>query len=417
MRVVLLTIGSRGDVQPFVVLGAELRERGHEAVLVSGADFKGMAEQAGIGFQALDTIGTDHATSVLTDPKVRAALLKGPSLYRMAAAAPRPSRADRQALTDEMVAAAEGADMIVNTTLTRIGALTKPTVPWCSVASWPITGTAAWPALGMPALPLGGGYNRLTHRATGALEWLLYRPEVNAGRTAAGVPPLGLRSPFRDDGVLRPILYQFSPHVFAPPADWPARCHVTGYWSDDVRWDQPAELTDFVEGGPPPLVAAFGSAWLVGGRRLLDASVAAAVETGRRLVVVGGPVDGLPDHVDAIRTEGADFTWLLPRAAAVLHHGGQGTTAAVVSAGVPQVIVPTYADQPVWAARMAALGVAAPPVAYSRLTAGALAAAVRAAVDDPSVAARAAALATAVRGDRGVREAADVIEAYAATAR
>lgn len=417
MRIALLTIGSRGDVQPFVVLGAELRERGHEPVLVSGADFKGMAEQAGIGFQALDMIGTDHATSVLTDPKVRAALRKGPSLYRMAAAAPRPTRADRQALTDEMVAAAEGADMIVNTTLTRIGALTHSTAPWCSVASWPITPTAAWPALGTPGLPLGGRYNRFTHQATRALEWLLYRPEVNAGRTAVGLSKFGFTSPFRDDGVLRPILYQFSPHVFAPPPDWPARCHVTGYWSDDVRWDQPAELTEFVERGDPPLVAAFGSAWLVGESRLLATSVAAAAETGRRLVVVGGPVDGLPDHVDAIRSKGADFTWLLPRAAAVLHHGGQGTTAAVVSAGVPQVIVPTYADQPMWAARMTALGVAVPPVPYSRLTAGALAAAVRAAVDDPAVADRARALAATVRGDRGVREAADVIESYVATGR
>ncbi|MFD9734931.1 glycosyltransferase [Umezawaea sp. NPDC059074] len=417
MRIALLTIGSRGDVQPFVVLGAELRGRGHEPVLVSGADFRGMAERAGIGFRALDTIGTDHATSVLTDPGVRAALRKGPSLYRMAAAVPRPPRADRRALTDELVAATEGVDMIVNTTLTRIGALTRSTAPWCSVASWPITATATWPAMGAPALPLGGRYNRLTHQASSALEWLLYRPEVNAGRAAAGLPKFGLGSPFRDDGVVRPILYQFSPHVFPPPPDWPARCHVTGYWSDDVRWDQPAELTEFVERGEPPLVAAFGSAWLVGGETLLAASVAAAAETGRRLVVVGGPVGDLPDHVDAIRSESADFTWLLPRAAAVLHHGGQGTTAAVVSAGVPQVIVPTYADQPMWAARMAALGVAAPPVPYSRLTASSLAAAVRAAVDDPAIADRAFALAGAVRGDRGVREAADVVESYAATGR
>ncbi|MGM1065140.1 glycosyltransferase [Saccharothrix sp. Mg75] len=332
----------------------------------------------------------------------------------MALAAPRPDAAGRRAVTEELVAAAEGADLVVNTTLTRIGALVRPSAPWCSVASWPTTATAAWPALGAPALPLGGWYNRATHRATGALEWLLYRHEVNAGRTSAGLPGLGLRSPFRDDGVVRPILYQFSPHVVPRPADWPAHCHVTGYWSDDVRWEQPDALTGFVEGGDPPLVAAFGSSWLVGGSALLAASVTAAVETGRRLVVVGGPDEELPGHVDAIRTDTADFAWLLPRAAAVLHHGGGGTTAAVVAAGVPQVVVPCYADQPVWAGRMAALGVAAPPVPYSRLTGRALAAAVRAAVDDPAVARRAAALARAVRGDRGVRHAADVVEAYAA---
>lgn len=415
MRIVLLTIGSRGDVQPFVVLGVELKARGHEVVLAAGAEFRSMADRAGLGFRALEALPAGYADSVLRDPKVRAALRRGPSMYRMAMAAPRLTGAQQQALIDEMVAAGEGADMVVNTTLTRIGALGRPDVPWCSVASWPVTETAAWPALGAPELSLGGGYNRFTHRAMGALEWLVYRSSVNRGRTAAGLPRLGLRSPFRDDGVTRPLLYQFSPHVVAPPADWPEHCHITGYWSDNARWDNPAEVTEFVERGDPPLVATFGSSWAVDGPGLLAASVAAAAATGHRLLVVGGPDGPLPAGVEAIRTESADFVWLLPRAAAVLHHGGQGTTAAVVSAGVPQVVVPCYADQPVWASRMATLGVAPPPVPFSRLTGDRLAAAVRTAVDDPAIATRAAALAAAVRADRGVAAAADVIEKHAVT--
>ncbi|MEH0415500.1 glycosyltransferase [Streptomyces scabiei] len=127
MRIVLLTIGSRGDVQPFVVLGVELKARGHEVVLAAGAEFKSLADRAGLGFRALEALPAGYADSVLRDPKVQAALRRGPSMYRMAMAAPRLTGAQQQALIDEMVAAGEGADMVVNTTLTRIGALGRRT--------------------------------------------------------------------------------------------------------------------------------------------------------------------------------------------------------------------------------------------------------------------------------------------------
>jgi len=413
MRIALLTIGSRGDVQPFVVLGTTLRARGHDVLLATGPEFKGMAEKAGLEFRQLDSFGGGFANTILTSPKVQAALRRGPSIYRMVLAAPWPSPAERQTLTEEMVASAEGADLIVNTGLTRIGALARPGVPWCSVASWPTTATAAWPALGAPALPFGSGYNRFTHRISGAMEWLMYRSSVNEARTPVGLPKVGFRSPFRDDGRSRPILYPFSPRVFAPPPDWPPHCHITGYWSDGARWDQRPELTTFVEHGSPPLVATFGSAWLPCGTDLLKATMEAARATGHRLVIIGGPRAELPDDVDLIRSETADFAWLMPRAAAVLHHGGQGTTAAVVSAGTPQVVVPCHSDQPLWARRMTLLGVAAPEVPYAKLTSQRLADAVRTATGDPGIAARAAALADAVRGERGVEKAADIVEAYA----
>ncbi|ATL68228.1 glycosyltransferase [Nocardia terpenica] len=414
MRIALSTIGSRGDVQPFVLLGSALRARGHDVWVATGAEFETLVKQADLGFRQLGSFGDGYASEVLTHPKVQEALRRGPSIYRMAMAAPRPSAAEQQAFTDAMVSSADGADLVVNTTLTRIGALARPGVPWCSVSAWPVTETAAWPALGAPDLALGGMYNRFTHRAMGTLEWLVYRASVNRARRAVGLPTAGLRSPFRDDGHTRPILYQFSPHVFAPPPDWPEHCHVTGYWSDNVRWEQSAELTRFVDGGPAPLVASFGSAWLPCGADLLRATVAAARTTGHRLVIIGGPEADLPGDMDVIRSETADFTWLLPRAAAVLHHGGQGTTAAVVSAGVAQVVVPCFADQPLWARRMQALGVAAPPVPYAGLTGERLAAAVRTAVADAEIATRARSLAEAVRGEQGVETAADVIEAYAA---
>ncbi|WP_327139045.1 glycosyltransferase [Nocardia sp. NBC_01327] len=415
MRIALSTIGSRGDVQPLVLLGSALRARGHDVWLATTPEFEDLARSAGLEFRQLGNIGAGYVDEIMSHPKVQQALRRGPSIYRMAMAAPRPSAAEQLALTEAMVASVEGADLIINSNLTRIGALVRPGVPWCSISAWPITETAAWPALGAPDLPLGGAYNRFTHRAMGALEWLVYRASVNQARRAAGLPRAGFRSPFRDDGRTRPILYQFSPQVIAPPPDWPAQCHVTGYWSDDTHWEQSPELTAFVERGAPPLVAAYGSSWLPCGTDLLRATLDAVAVTGHRMVIIGGPEFEIPDGMDVFRSETADFTWLLPRAAAVLHHGGQGTTAAAVGAGVPQVVVPCYADQPLWARRIHALGVAPAPVPYAGLTGERLAAGVRIATTDTEISARAVKLADAVRGERGVEAAADVVEAYAAS--
>ncbi|MFI1919557.1 glycosyltransferase [Nocardia sp. NPDC020380] len=413
MRIALSTIGSRGDVQPFVLLGSALRARGHDVWLATTPEFENLVQGAGLEFRQLGSFGAGYVEEIMSHPKVQEALRRGPSMYRMAMAAPRPSAAEQLAFTEAMVASAEGADLIINSNLTRIGALAKPGTPWCSVSAWPVTETAAWPALGAPEWPLGGAYNRFTHRAMGTLEWLVYRASVNQARRASGLPRAGFRSPFRDDGRTRPILYQFSPQIFAPPKDWPEQCHVTGYWSDNTRWEQSAELTEFVEHGAPPLVTTFGSSWLPCGTDLLRATLDAVRATGHRMVIIGGPETDIPDDLDVFRSETADFTWLLPRAAAVLHHAGQGTTAAVVSAGVPQVVVPCYADQPLWARRMHTLGVAPAPVPYAGLTGEKLAAAVRIATTDPEIAARAMKLADAVRGDPGVEAAADVVEAYA----
>jgi sterol 3beta-glucosyltransferase len=416
MRIALLAIGSRGDVQPFVVLGRALSARGHDVVLATGHEFEPMAEEAGLKFRKIGDFGAGYADYVLGNSKVQKALRRSPSIHRMVLAAPKPTLAQLRALTDEMVSAAEGADLVVNTTLTRIGVLARPGTPWCSVALWPMNETAEWPALGAPEAPFGGrlraAYNLVTHRFRSTLEWLMYRPLVNMSRKKFGLPKVGFRSPFREDGRTRPILYQFSPHVFSPPADWPAHAHITGYWSDNARWSQPPELQDFVESGAPPLVVTFGSAWLPCGKDLLTATVAAARETGHRLVIIGGPSLETAEKDDIFRSKTADFVWLLPKAAAVLHHGGQGTTAASVSSGVPQVIVPCYADQPLWARRMAALGVAAPPVPYPELTGSRLAQAILRATRDSSIAAKAAALADSARDEDGVEKAVDILEKY-----
>lgn len=429
MRIAPVTIGSRGDVHPFIVLGKELRARSHDVVVATGPEFQPIAEQAGLGFRSLGDGARGFAARILASPPVRAALRVSPPIYRMARAAPRLDAADQETLAMQMAAAGAGADIVVNTHLTRIGTLVDPRAPWCSVSWWPITPTAAWPALNAPDLPLGGVYNRITHQMSAQLEWISYRPIVNRCRQRVGLSPLGLGSPFRELGRTRPLLYPFSPSVFPPPKDWPAQCHVTGDWCEGGAGstrEPPAELTAFVAGGPAPIVATFGSAWIPCGPELLEVVLGAAHRVRRRMVVIGGPAGDLrcPAAVlplscrcpaDVLRVEEADYNWLLPRAAVIVHHGGSGTTSAVIKAGVPQVIVPCHSDQPMWAARMSALGVTPDPVPCSTVTDELLARTLRCALADPTIGAKAAGLSASVSADRGVETACDLLERWAET--
>lgn len=407
--IALVALGSRGDVQPFVALGAALRARGHQVRLATSEEFRPLAADAGLEFRALLS---GSPQDLFADPDFVEVLKKTTSMAKITSAMPKPTVEQREQTLTEILAATRDADLVVNTPHTRAAVLTAPAVHWCSVSAWPITPTVTMPAFGFPALPFGGRYNRLTYRLMAQGEWQFFRAPVRTLRAAEGLPPLGLAAPFRSDDPHRPVLYPFSRHVFPVPADWPESCHVTGYWFWNRNWQPPADLAAFVDDGPPPIAASFGSTWMIGQERSVEALLWAARCTGRRVVVMDGPQDGLP--ADVFRAHDVDYGWLFPRTTAVIHHGGQGTTAAALRAGVPQVVVPSFADQPYWARRIAKLGVAAEPIPFPELTAERLAGALAAVLDDEAVAARARQLSEAVRSERGVESACEVVEQWAA---
>jgi UDP:flavonoid glycosyltransferase YjiC (YdhE family) len=159
---------------------------------------------------------------------------------------------------------------------------------------------------------------------------------------------------------------------------------------------------DFLAAGPPPVVVTFGSMAAGCGHWLRDAVIGAVRESGVRAVVQAGwaQLDVAADERVFPLGEAA-HSWLFPRAGAVVHHGGAGTSGAVFRAGVPSVITPIYADQPLWAARAHALGVGPRPIPFTRLNAENLAAAMRSAMTEPSYRTSADRLAKAVRRDSG----------------
>jgi UDP:flavonoid glycosyltransferase YjiC (YdhE family) len=413
MHVVLLSVGSRGDVQPFVALGVGLKARGHEVTLAAPAALRPLVERAGLAYR----LAPGDPDGFFRMPEVIDALQRSPSFKNMLKGMPKAPESYEQQVVDAIHDAAEGADLIVNAPLTLAAAYGRPPAPWASVSWWPNGSTSAFPAVESGQRRLGlltPLYNRYTHRRAARDEWNWRRREVDGYRTRLGLPPFGAKSPFPRLGHERPYLFPFSPSVLPKPSDWPEYSQVTGYWFWDQTGERPAELQAFLAEGKPPVALTFGSTWpLHRQERVLEFTLKAVRNAGRRLIMVGGPDGALPD--DVFRLNQVDYAWLFPRTAAVIHHGGAGTTAEVVRAGVPQVIVPVFADHPFWAARLFEAGVAARPVPMAQFSQAGLVQSVRQAVTDTGMAVRARRLGESVAKERGVDNACDILEQWAET--
>jgi sterol 3beta-glucosyltransferase len=376
MRITIMAIGSRGDVQPLVALGVGLRHKGHEVRLVAGNEFATMVTSAHLEFTPL---GLD----------IQTAMAQLTNIFRFA-----------QSITGRVLRAAEGdPDAIIATILgvSSCSVARARGIPFFYVAPIPSLMTGAFPSPLFSRLRLGRAYNRLTYRLTDGLATRSYAYS---------------RDLFREP---RPTyLFCFSPHVIRRPDDWGEFAHVTGYWFLDrpAAWRPPPDLVRFLDSGPPPVCVGFGSMLGRDSHHMTDVVVKALAESRQRGLLVAGwgglSRRGLPSDVHMVET--VPFDWLFPRVAAVVHHGGAGTTASAWRAGVPSVVIPFTLDQPFWGRQVSRLGTGPAPIPLRRLTAERLAAAIRAAVADEGMRARAAVLGERIRCEDGVGEAIRIIE-------
>lgn len=211
-----------------------------------------------------------------------------------------------------------------------------------------------------------------------------------------------------------PVLYGFSPSVVPKPSDWDADVHVTGYWFLDSSegWSPPDELEGFLMSGPPPVYIGFGSMGNRKPQETADLVVRALERCNQRAVLLSGwggmQSEDLPDSMFMI--DSIPHTWLFPRMAAIVHHGGAGTTAAGLRAGVPSIVVPFFGDQPFWGQRVMELGVGPAPVPRKSLTVERLASAIEKAVSDQEMHLRAAQLGEKIRAEDGVARAVEIIQ-------
>jgi len=212
------------------------------------------------------------------------------------------------------------------------------------------------------------------------------------------------------------MLSAYSPSIIPHPADWPESVHVTGYLFLDSQtdWQPSPELKAFLEAGDPPVYIGFGS---MAGRnpeelaRLATEALTRSDQRGVLLTGWGGlRAESVPDNVFVV--EAAPHSWLFPRMAAVVHHGGAGTTAEGLRAGVPTVIVPFAFDQAFWGARVKASGLGPDPIPMKKLTADQLAKAIRIAVTDRDMRQHAKSYGEAIRAEDGTGTAVKIVQQY-----
>jgi sterol 3beta-glucosyltransferase len=210
-----------------------------------------------------------------------------------------------------------------------------------------------------------------------------------------------------------PVLYAFSPAVVPRPSDWRKGCSITGYWFlDKPDWIPPQTLLDFIQAASPPVYIGFGSMSERDPQALSELLIRALRLAGQRGVLLSGwadlPKENMPDDMYVI--ESVPHDWLFPRMAAVVHHGGAGTTAAVFRAGVPNIAVPFFGDQNFWAGQVWRLGTGPRPIPRKRLTAENLAQAIKQAVSSAPIQQRAEALGEEIRREDGVARAIEILE-------
>ncbi len=213
-----------------------------------------------------------------------------------------------------------------------------------------------------------------------------------------------------------PFIYGFSPLVVQRACDWPAWHHITGYLflNEEGHWSPPTGLVDFLANGPKPVYIGFGSMSGRTAQQLADLAIEAVTRAKQRAILLGGWAQAhqrdLPD--DAYAIESAPHEWLFPQMATVVHHGGAGTTAAGLRAGVPSVLTPFFGDQPYWDRRVHALGVGPKPIMRKTLTAQRLAGAITQAVIDERMRCRAVQLGEQIWAEDGIATAVAIITQY-----
>jgi len=416
-RVLLSTYGSRGDVEPFLALGLGLAAAGCEVAL-STADRFGdwIRAEAGSSLRFLPV--TSSVIDLIETPAGKV-LLEGFGGLRSIRAGLELNRLAKplnEQLMDEQVAAAEAFEPDVVVYHSKAFALPHLAearrIPALFGLLQPmIVPTRAFPLVGLPRLPLPG-YNRLSYRAA-ELAFGAYKGPANRVRERLGLPPVRrAREVLLPSGAgTIPVLHAFSSAVVPRPADWPPHAHLTGYWRLCAPDDEPpAELRDFLAAGPPPVYVGFGSMPSADPAALTALVLSALERADARALISGGWGALAAEASERVLPLGpTPHDWLFPRCAAVVHHGGAGTSAAGFHAGVPCVVCPFMGDQPFWAQRSVDLGVGAPPVPRKTLSAERLGDSLRVALSDEGLRERARALAVTLAREDGVARGVELV--------
>jgi UDP:flavonoid glycosyltransferase YjiC (YdhE family) len=414
----MIAFGTRGDVQPAVALGKALKAEGHSVRILAGANFTNWIKRHGLEGVASKI----DIQAVMESDLGRDWIEKGSNpIMQMRIIKKLSDRTGWQSMTDAWTACRD-ADVIFSSFTSDIYALSiaeKLGVPHISMplqpALYPTRSGAA--TMNAPLPDRKSIINYLFGRFfLEPANWRLAGKMLNRFRRE--VLSLQPQTPAQYLAAKRRLLtlQAYSRHIVPHAEDWPSTIRTTGYWflEEQNDWEPPRDLTEFLDAGEPPVCIGFGSMIGRNPDQVTRTVIDAVRESGRRAVLLSGWA-GFGDATlgDSIfRLEAAPHEWLYPRVAAAVHHGGAGSTAASLRAGVTTMIVPHLGDQPFWGRRVYALGAGPKPISRNKLTVSALAAAIGTATTNQSLKRRAEDLGAKIRAEDGIGRAVEMIEQY-----
>ncbi|KAI2634459.1 glycosyltransferase family 1 protein [Xylaria nigripes] len=365
LKITCLTIGSRGDVQPYIALCKGLMAEGHKPRIATHLEFRDWIEGHGIEF-----------APVAGDPSelMNICIQNGTFTWAFLREANSKFRPWLDGLLASAYTACQGSDLLIESpsAMAGIHIAEALSIPYFRAFTMPWTRTRAYPhAFVMPEHKMGGAYNYITYVMFDNVFWKTTAHQVNRWRNKVlGIPNTNLEK-MQPNKV--PFLYNFSPAVVAPPLDYSDWIRVTGYWflDEGQDWTPPDDLRDFInrarKDNKKLVYVGFGSIIVSDPAKMTQEVIDGVLKADVRCILSKGWSDRLdkakssmPEQVlppEIFQIKSAPHDWLFRQIDAAAHHGGSGTTGASLRAGIPTVIRPFFGDQFFFGSRVEDLGV------------------------------------------------------------
>ncbi|XP_004496460.1 sterol 3-beta-glucosyltransferase UGT80B1 isoform X1 [Cicer arietinum] len=417
LQIVILVVGTRGDVQPFVAIAKRLKEYGHRVRLATHANFKTFVRSAGVNFYPL---GGDPRVLAGYMARNKGLIPSGPTEISI-------QRKQLKTIIDSLLPACTAPDSETGIPFTAQAIIANPPayghvhiaealgVPIHIFFTMPWTPTYAFPHP-LARVPQGAGY-WLSYIIVDLLIWWGMRGIINSFRKRTlKLPPIAYFSMYRGSISHLPTAYMWSPHVVPKPSDWGSLVDVVGYCflSLASKYQPREDFVRWIKKGPPPLYFGFGSMPLEDPKRTTNVILEALKETEQRGIIDRGwgNLGNLAEISDNVfLLEECPHDWLFPQCSAVVHHGGAGTTATGLKAGCPTTIVPFFGDQFFWGDRIHQKELGPAPIPIYELNVENLSNAIKFMLQ-PEVKSRAMEVAKLIENEDGVAAAVDAFHRH-----
>lgn len=381
MKIVFLTKGSWGDVQPVIVLARALQKKKHEVRIATHARYRTVIEKHQIKFAELP--GDPAVILESKEGKDMLATGQGLAVIKKLQEANPPS-------PQAALEACRGMELVISVTMTQFESYCAAEflgLRYARMCLVPLAATSCNPAITLPFSDLKLGFlNLLTHELVEKVWWTRQAPEINKWRVENNLAPVnnwfGMTPLIRMQEI--PLLAAFSPTVFPKPHDWGWTDSVCGFlfWSDELSQEEqaplPEGLEDFLSNGPAPVYFGFGSMPASDPSKLLQlVKDVVRINSCRAVLCAGWTSLSKEENKDVFICDKVPHDWLFPKCSALVIHGGVGTTGAALRAGKPVVVCPVFADQPFWGRTVAKLGCGPTPIPFKDMNSANLSSALK----------------------------------------